>query len=587
MRRASLVVWVLALGLDGCSARGTGSVPAPELPELDGVDDAFGSEAQTVRFLSQATFGARPEDAEGLTGRSASRWFLRELEAPATLLLPRVRAARAAALRAEEEDEELEFFIDSTTDAFWKGVLRGEDQLRQRMAWALSQIFVVSNGGGELLTDVPEAVAHFEDLLIQGALGNYRDLLESVTYAPAMAYYLTYLGNQKADPSTGRQPDENYAREILQLFSIGVVELDAGGRPVVRAGRSETYRNEDVTGLAKVFTGLDLDFAGEEDDASVGAIWTRPLVVEAEAHSLEEKRFLGTVIPADTLARDSIRIAIDAIAAHPNVGPFIGRQLIQRFVTSAPMPAYVERVARAFDDGRFVLPNGSPVGTGRRGDLTATLAAVLFDVEARRVPSSAEPSFGKLREPVLRLSAFFRAFEVGEVEPIGFDLLLDSSPVGVLNQHPYRAKSVFNFYRPGYVAPGTTSGAAGLTAPELQLVNASSVPGYANTMFEVVFREGREEGGSEEEEEDDEEPDFDRSVAARAFLPRLEALQDLSAEDLIRTIDLRLTYGQMSDSMRSALRAFLNASGDDLEPVDQVRFALWMTVTSPDFIVQR
>ncbi len=571
--------WILGLGFCACSdvTSDVGRGGDRSEPIATPTDAAFSTENSTRRFLTQATFGPRPQDVKQWAGRSAAAWFEAQLRESPSLLLPSVRQARATF--AELDDDEADFLIyESVTEGFWRNSLTGSDQLRQRMAWALSQVFVVSNDGGETLADFPEAVAYFEDILIRGAFGNYRDLLEEVTYAPAMAYYLTYIGNQKANPETGQQPDENYAREIMQLFSIGVQELDLDGQPVTREGRTETYTNADITGLARVFTGLD--YAEDEVlDEHDGAIWARRLQVYATDHSQREKTFLGTTIPPGTPGQESIRIALDTIAAHPNVGPFLGRQLIQRFVTSHPDPAYVRRVAQAFNSGIYHLPNGTAVGTGRRGDLAATLAAVLFDEQARGETHRTEPNFGKLREPVIRLANFFRAFEVGTVDPLAFGLLLDLSPPRLLSQHPYRANSVFNFYRPGYVAPGTRSGQAGLTAPELQLVNASTVPGYANTMFSTIFREVDEYGPN----------DFglDPQRVRRAFQPDFSALQSMGTDALIDELDGRLTYGKMSIPTRRTLRTVLEAPDDELDVDERIRLAIWVVVTSADFIVQR
>ncbi|MEO0322994.1 MAG: DUF1800 family protein [Myxococcota bacterium] len=588
-----------ALILTACA-----SGPAPEAPGRpdagappeNTIDGAFATEASTARLLTQATFGPRPADVEALLGTRASAWFRTQLETPPSLLLPQLDAAE------ERYDERVEanpdsvlevFLYEATTLAFWHNALRGEDQLRQRMAWALSQLFVVSNGGGEVLSDVPAAVASFQDGLIRGAFGNFRDLLTHVTYAPAMGYYLTFLGSQKADPATGRQPDENYARELLQLFTIGVLELGADGEPVVREGRAETYTNADITGLARVFTGFHLDVTDVEvdpravraDPQDFGELWRLPLRIYPNRHSAEAKSFLGTTIPAGTPGDESVRLALDAIFAHPNVAPFIGRQLIQRLVTTAPSPAYVARVAAAFDAGAVRLPDGSSVGSGRRGDLAATLAAVLFDDAARSAEGLADLAFGKVREPMLRYAAFVRAFvPERNLAPQYEYALYDTAGPSALAQHPYRARSVFNFYRPGYLAPGTESGAAGLTAPELQLVNATTIPGYANFVFQAASKE--------QGDFDDEDRELltaeEREAALRAMVPDYAAEIALADDPaaLLAHLDLRLTYGAMPEERRAALAALVARldAGDDLA---RVHLAVWLVLTSPEFLVQR
>ena len=411
----------------------------PVAPENELPDDAFASEQATARFLGQASFGGSPQQINQLTGTSASAWFKQQVSLSPSLLSPVVAAYRPD----DDEDEFSMLYIEATSFGFWQNSITGADQLRQRVAFALSELLVVSNGGGEVLTDVPEAVASYQDLLIQHAFGNYRELLEAVTYSPAMGYYLTYLGSEKGDEATGRMPDENYARELMQLFTIGVVELnldgsvklDENGQPI------ETYNNQDITGLARVFTGLNLN--EELVEQSIGQAFSAPMQTFAESHSNKAKRFLDYTIPADTDARTSITLALDHIFAHPNIAPFVSQQLIQRLVSSNPSPAYVSAVANTFNLGRYQLPDGSTVGSGERGDLQATVAAILFHPEARQ-PSSA--SSGKIREPILRFTHWARAFNVANISPQYQFLLWDTSASSALAQHPYRSASVFNFF---------------------------------------------------------------------------------------------------------------------------------------------
>ncbi|MEM1231989.1 MAG: DUF1800 family protein, partial [Pseudomonadota bacterium] len=264
--------------------------PPVSTPSPQSAPDAFFATRQsTARFLSRATFGATPADLNALAGTNAADWFVAQLSEPVSLVLPRM-----AEYEQFYSDDELGGFSGETsTMAYWRNIFTGPDQLRQRIAYALSQILVVSNGGGELLTDVPTGVAYYMDLLTQGALGNYRDLLEVVTYAPAMGHFLTYQGNEKGDPATGRVPDENYARELLQLFSIGTVLLNADGT-VQRDGAGEAieaYSNDDVTGLARVFTGLDFGEGPEGEDDALAIAIARPMDRYPERHSELEKRF--------------------------------------------------------------------------------------------------------------------------------------------------------------------------------------------------------------------------------------------------------------------------------------------------------
>ncbi|MEM9254163.1 MAG: DUF1800 family protein [Pseudomonadota bacterium] len=593
-----------AMVLSGCGGGG-GSNPSINPPALiDSPQDpvgnnptpgpttpAFASSRSTARFLTQSTFGPTQQAIDNLRGSDASAWFLRQMQESPSYLLPVVDRL----YEIDDDDQGALLAAEGTTFGFWQNAILGADQLRQRMAFALSEILVVSNGGGELLTDIPDAVAYYQDLLIRHALGNYRDLLEDVTYSPAMGYYLTYMGSEKGDPLTGRMPDENYARELMQLFAIGVVELNVDGsvRTDSNGEPMETYSNADVTGLARVFTGLDVDpqfyFLEEEEPQADPPGYAVPMVFYPERHSPLEKAFLSTVIPAGTPGPQSVTMALDHIFAHPNVAPFVARQLIQRLVTSNPSAEYTGRVALAFSSGRYLLPSGDSVGDGRRGDLAATAAAILFDQEARTLGG---PESGKIREPVLRFTHWARAFRVLEVTPEYRSALWDASGPTALSQHPYRAPSVFNFFRPGHVAQGTLTGARGLNAPELQIVNASSVPGYANFMIDFVFHE-REDVDTEllQEQFDEDAYPLDARQAPGSFDPDYSAEIAMagSAASLVDHLDFLLTYGTLTPGTREQLIAFLEQlpAEEVWQRVDRVRYAVFMMMTSPDYLLQR
>ncbi|MEL6728901.1 MAG: DUF1800 family protein [Pseudomonadota bacterium] len=611
-RRSHLTTASLAvlLAMGGCGGGGGGGdnslpaspqavVPSPPPPPPSPTPPpststgAFATELSTSRFLTQATFGPTQAEVSALTGTSASAWFSAELQKPASLNVPQLQAYRSMV----PEDGDPNIAAYGTTYSFWRNSIEGNDQLRQRMAFALSQILVVSNFGGETLTDIPEAVSYYQDVLTRNAFGNYRDLLEEVTYSPAMGYYLTYMGNQKADPVTGRMPDENYARELLQLFTIGVIQLGPDGEPVLDAQAQpiELYTNMDITGLARVFTGLNV-FEFPDDNGSFPDVWLRPMVEYAESVSDAPKQFLDCSIPGNTNTADSIDQALDCIMAHPNVAPFISRQLIQRFTTSDPDPDYVQRVASVFDAGRYNLPDGTAVGTGRKGDLDATLAAILFDSDARSDSALTDVRFGKVREPLLRFTQWARAFDADASYPEYGIELLDLSEPSALSQHPYRARSVFNFYRPGYIAPGTQSGALGMTAPELQIVNASSTPGYINfIMYWAYGGQSREDYNVLAQEVSRElQIPVDRAKLERAFAPdytdEIALANDAAA--LVDHLDRLLAYGSLSTETKTSIvtaleRAPVAGPGDTDGQRDRVGLAISLVMTSPDYLVQR
>lgn len=593
--------------LIGCGEEDNGSAPiAMDGPSITTSEGAFATSQSTARFLTQATFGPQPGQVSSLTGTSASSWFAQQLALEPTFVKPDFDDYLAIAEEIEEQEgEESGLMFAAPSYVFWKQAIEAPDQLRLRTAFALSQILVVSDAGGEILADVPESMVGYQDILRNHAFGNYRDLLEAITYNPAMGEWLTYMGNQKAD-ETGRVPDENYARELLQLFTVGIVELQPNGEPRLENGQPvELYSNQDVTGLARVFTGLDIagldrqqfpslvDAVGEVDD--LGENFLRPMTFNDALHSEREKRFLNCSIPAGTRTLDSITQALDCIMAHPNVGPFVSRQLIQRFTTSDPSPAYVERVATAFDTGTFVLPDGRRVGDGRKGDLPPTLAAILFDTEAQVDPALDNAQFGKIREPVLRFTHWARAFDVEASKPEYALELTDTSDPGALSQHPHRARSVFNFYRPGYTAPGTQSGALGMTVPELQIVNASSTTGYINFMSFWAFGGlGMLDQSEVEAELSELNIPFNSAEVARAWRPdyATEAALANDAAALLDRLDRNLTYGTLSSATRASIENAVNQIPLDNDSDDEgrelrVQLAVFLIMTSTDYLVQR
>jgi uncharacterized protein (DUF1800 family) len=356
------------------------------------------------------------------------------------------------------------FGFNGTDATLWRKLVSSPDVLRQRITLALTEIFVVS------MVSLPVnwrgfVAASYVDVLEANAFGTYRALLEAITLSPAMGTYLNMRGNRGEDAATGRVPDENYAREVLQLFTIGLVELNEDGS--LRGGvATDTYSQDTVSGLAKVFTGWDFD-APTRTETSYAQ---RPMVLATPSrHSTSEKRFLGVTVPAATPARAALTTALDTLANHPNVGPFLGRQLIQRLVTSNPSPAYVGRVAAVWRDN----------GAGVRGDLKAVIKAVLLDTEARRAPTTADTTRGKLREPVVRFVQWARMAGLGSPTGI-WNVGNVSDPATRLGQSPLRSPSVFNFFRPGYVPPNSALGTQGITAPEFQITNETSVVGWAN-----------------------------------------------------------------------------------------------------------
>ena len=529
------------------------------------------SEVETIRFLTRSSWGGSQSDIDALMNSEAEDWIEAEMSKTPTFTLPAVLELP----RDENGDANSGY---QASALYWDHIVNSDDELRQRMAFALSQVFVFSDNA-----DKRRQVrrAYYQDILIRNAFGNYRDLIEEITYSPAMATWLTYWQNRKGDPRTGRMPDENYAREILQLFSIGVVELNMDGTARLddRGHQIETYTNDDVVGLAKVFTGMTgkgETFWRADEDADY-----HPLVIWNSHHSLLEKTFLGTTIPPGTSGEESIDIALDTIFEHPNVAPFIARQLIQRFTKSNPSPDYVERVATAFEEGTFIAPNGTVFGSTGRGDLAATLAAVLldeclFDEEFSTLEFS---TTGKIREPVLRFMHWVKAFDVQNIDAENEHRLRTTfDPVTGLGQQPFRSPSVFNFYRPGYIAPGTRSGEMGLTTPELQIVNDSSAIGYFNFMTDFAFDSGAQ-------------LDIENRTYVADYSDELQLVDDIPA--LVDHLDILLTSGRMPEDERASIVNVLNTlpvntstlEREDTDRLQIVQTAVALVLNSPSFAV--
>ena len=568
--RALVAAILAALVLTACGGKTEETATSQE---EEGPFVALTTEAEAARFLAQASFGASDSSIRDVQRYGYEGWLQRQFSMnPRSAHRAYIDSVSASGADPNQSD---------VMHTFWKQAATAPDQLRQKVAFALSQICVISQRDSEV-GGYERGVASYLDMLGREAFGNYRDLLEQVALHPMMGIYLSHLRNQKA--SGNRVPDQNFAREVMQLFSIGLYELNQNGTPILVSGEPvETYTNEDIIGLSHVFTG----FSWAGPDKQNGRFYgysnpprdpnrdVLPMQSYPQFHSTEEKRFLGTVIPAQgTPDPDgSLRIALDTIFNHQNVAPFIGRQLIQRLVTSNPSADYVGRVAQAFNTGIYDTGDWR-TGSGQRGDMRATIAAVLLDTEARDISMVAQPGFGKVREPVLRLAAWMRAFKVRSAS--GNYLLGNTdSSTSSLGQSALRSPSVFNFYRPGYVPPNTGIAAANLVAPEFQILHETSVVGYSNFMRSIV---GSGVGSNSPR---DIQPDYSKELAL--------------AEDpdaLVDRVDLMLTYETMSDETRNLIRdAVESISVNPIMPTsgrqNRVYLAVFFALSSPDFIVQK
>jgi uncharacterized protein (DUF1800 family) len=486
----SLLSAALLAACGGSGGGGTGGTAENNQPITANIPPATGfnnspkanTNEQAARFLLQCQFSASDADISQVRGGDFAGYLQQQFAKPIAQtgwdwLNSRGYNDPAAVSKYIYNSALADFMV-------WNQLFTAPDVMRKRIALALSEFFVVSMQSMEIDWRAYTMTAYW-DVLNQYAFGNYRDLLEEITLNPAMGYYLNTKGNQKEDAARGRLPDENYAREVMQLFTVGLYELNLDGSEKLVGGKKvETYDSDDVSQLARVFTGYDYDPKDRYRDAAFSYdIYSREyarkrMILNDSRRSKLSMSFLNVNIVADTPGPQVLKEALDGLFKHPNVGPFFAKQMIQRLVTSNPSPAYVARVANAFNKD----------GAGVRGNLKAVWTAIFLDDEARGPQGLTASGFGKVREPMVRFVQWGRSFGVRSLGGTWkiFDL---SNAANQLGQSPMHSPSVFNFFRPGYVPPGTKLAELGATAPEFQIVNETSVGGYINFMTNTI-REG-------------------------------------------------------------------------------------------------
>jgi uncharacterized protein (DUF1800 family) len=573
------------------------------------------TQTDAARLLMQATFGPTKADIDSVAARGITTWLDEQLALPATslhaLLLADVTEfpnppPPPGAINASQRYT-TPFNLNA---AWWKLAATSPDQLRQRVAFALSEIFVVGKGIVSIDNE-PQAKARYYDLLVNGAFGNFRTLLEQVSLSPPMGVWLSHLANPKADPIKGTSPDENYAREIMQLFSIGLVQLqpdgtlllDANGQPI------PAYNQDMITEVAKVFTGWSWaawfspttvkqfdfvaqpipDFALKRPDDYP---WLVPMRIYEDFHDRTEKRVISlqqvspetaarTVIPANQTGPQDLKIFLDALASHPNVGPFICRRLIQFLVTSNPSAGYVYRVAQVFNQQR-----SSPAQLG------AVVHAILTDYEARSPDVLGNPGYGKIKEPLIRLIGMFRALSIRAPNGRYMDsYFLDPRgganaylPSGILvypnanfglSQEPLGALTVFNFFAPDYAPPGAIS-AAGLVAPEMQTSDSLYAMRIPTNLFQFLTR--------------DVSTLVPPPTGASPFLvPDFSALlpNARNSAALADQVNLLFCANQLTAANRTVLINALNGIAGSATDLELVQTAVQFVLVAPDGVVQR
>ena len=548
----------------------TGASPSGTIP----VDYA---EAAASRFLGQAAWGGNPTDIDQVIGSGQEAWLDQQMAMPIEQTFVEWLVDRGYGYQSGPNAGGA-----GLMPGLWRRLMSNPDLVRQRVALALSEFFVCS--ADKLITGMGYnqfAVGYYWDILESHAFGNFRDLLEAVTLSPMMGIYLNTKGNQKAD-GKGRVPDQNYAREVMQLFTIGLIKLNPDGTEIKDAHGNpiETYTNEDVEGLSKVFTGWSFDnktpFDIREDFWQNCVYLSRPMGLTSTLHSPEAKTFLGITIPSNTNGTDSLKTALTRLFNHANTGPFFAKQMIQRLVTINPSPAYVARVATKFANN----------GRGVRGDLKAVFKAILLDPEARQLDAGGtHSSFGKLREPMVRFIQWARTFSAVSVKDqtivpnedvynkewvISSKIIHTESELG---QAPMYAPSVFNFFRPGYTPPNSDIANQSMLAPEFQILTEPAIVGYVNFMHKTV-NNGESWGAKP-------------AGYLKADYSRYQAMA-INPTELLNTLTLYLAPHAFSAAQINTMAQMLaSIPNDEVGLKKRVYTAVLLIMCVPDYLIQR
>ncbi len=555
MKRA--ILWCLAAGFGLATAQNVLALGHDPLfsSSFEKPTDLPSSDAEAARFLTQATYGPNVAEIARLRAIGYSEWLRQEFNKSATAARPQIEAVNAALLSAGQNGASQ----NQRLDRWFHTAATGNDQLRQRVAFALSQILVISDQNGAISGE-PIQISEYWDILARNAFGNYRELLDETTWNPSMGKYLSHFRNQKASTDGLRQPDENYAREVMQLFTIGLIERNLDFSPMLSSGQPiPTYDQNVVTNYAKVFTGFNYNNATSITNGT--NTYLRMTCIET-AHDTTAKTLIDqSPLPAGQSCSNDVADGLDLLFAHPNVAPFISRQLIQRFTSSSPSPAYIQRVAQKFKNNGF----------GERGDLSAVIRQVLLDPEARNAPTA---NSGKPREPMLKLTALWRAWDaqMPAADAYGNIAMGMTNPSGTFGQRPLGADTVFNFFGPDYQQPGAIA-TAGLFSPEFQTLDESTIVSTANSLYTYGFS----------------------SYVGMASPPTNRPLLDISPLTALGTnytamVDLanqRMLYGTMSAGMRTSLINAVTFMDGNVSTSERARSIIYLVAISPEFAVQR
>ncbi len=546
---------------------------------------------RSSRFLSQATIGYNYDDIENVNSMGIEDWLNEQINLPVSYPLESAvidyhQFVRDSLLARENIlPENVSASIRYWEYAWWQYHMSQPDLLRQRTALALSEIIVISTKSG--FSNEPYAFSSFYDIFMRHAFGNFRDILQEVTYHPAMGSYLTYLANPKSDPDNNIFPDENYAREVMQLFTIGLDSLHLNGQPVyqingIDTSKVATYDNETILEFSKIFTGLqfgDRELTSSQfkrTNARNDTSWAVPMIMNNDYHEPGIKYlFNNTPVGSNSVVdgNQDITEALDNLFAHPNVGPFICKLLIQRIVTSNPEPEYVERVANVFNDN----------GQGIKGDLAATIKAILLDPAALSCSQSEDVTFGMMREPFIRYVHLSKAFNLQTSS--GKHRNTMESVYNYVEQKPMNSPSVFNFFQQFYQPIGPLEDEQ-LYAPEFQITNSQTIVGYLNGLNDWMVRnDPADEKGlfSGESIPDNERAFYDLSIELSL------ADDDDELHILVDRLDMLLAHGLLSDESKNLIvEALKEFPTDDERDIDErARIAIYLVLSSPEYLINR
>jgi len=565
-------------GYDGLSITASGDINNSDPENTINQDGYLPNLNAAARFLSQSTLGYSYNDIENVTIMGIEDWITDQMEnkpIPFTLE-DKVTEYRDFA-RIGQDNAELSSNSRMWDYAWWQYHMTSDDALRQKVALALSEIIVISDKSS--FGNRGYALSDFYDILLSNAFGNFRDLINDVTYHPSMGVYLTYMNNPKTDTLENQFPDENYARELMQLFTIGLYELNNDGTRVLDNGEFvPTYDNEDILEFSKIFTGLTwADRTQFGRSAPNDTSYALNMTMWNDYHEPGVKNLLnGFQVPdRDPVDGDAdISDALDNLFDHPNVGPFISTLLIQRMVTSNPSPAYIDRVASAFNDN----------GSGVRGDMKAVVRAILLDPIAKACASGEDPNFGKLREPFLRYFQLNKAFTAST--PSG-NFRNDMDYIyRFVEQKPLTSPSVFNFYQMDYQPLGPVND-ADLFAPEFQITNSQTISGWIDGLYRFVINENIADeydiySGEPNEDYEDEITTIDLST-------EMLYTNDDELHILLDRLNLLLAQGRLTEysinKIITSLKMFQNEDEDDMEL--RVKLAIYLVMSSPEYLINR